>query len=294
MDQALLSDRKRLLQVLFLTSTYFLAELAAGFYTNSLALISDAVHMLTDVAATSLALFSLWIASRPATERKTYGYVRAEILGALFNGLLLWLIGCFIFFKAFERLRHPPTHVMAGGVMAIAALGVLLNLSLASLTKAKKGEASSLALRSVFLHVVFDMVGSVGVLVAGATMYLTGWTRADPLVSFLIGSLIIYGAWGLIREGVDILMEAVPAQINLEELKSDLLAVPGAEELHDLHVWCLTRRDLAVSAHAVVKEAADPDRVLAEMSRVLERKFNVRHITVQIERRGCVAHAHYN
>jgi len=279
----LLKDRKRLRLVLLLSASYFIAELAGGIYTNSLALISDAVHMLTDIASICLALVSLWIASRPATASKTYGYVRAEILGALFNGLLLWLIGCFIFFGAIERLRNPVP-VMASGMMLVAAVGMLANFFAALLTRARAGEEGSLAVRAVFLHVIFELLGSFGVLAAGIVVYFTGWTRADPLVSILIGSLVIYGSWGLVREGVDILMEAVPGRINLDELRGELLAVPGAQELHDLHVWCLSQRELALSAHAVVQEAADPDRILADMSRVLEKKFNIRHITVQLER----------
>ncbi len=283
MNDTLLKDRKRLRWVLLLSSSYFVAELAAGLYTNSLALISDAVHMLTDIASICLALVSLWIASRPATASKTYGYLRAEILGALFNGLLLWLIGCFIFFGAVERLRSP-VHVMAWGMMLVALAGLAVNLGAALLTRAKQSEEGSLAVRAVFLHVVFDLIGSFGVLAAGIVVYFTGWTRADSLVSILIGSLVIYGSWGLVREGVDILMEAVPGRINLDEVRGELLAVPGAQELHDLHVWCLNQRELALSAHAVVKDAADPDRILADMSKVLEHKFHIRHITLQLER----------
>ncbi len=279
----LLKDRKRLRLVLLLAAGYFVTELAGGLYTNSLALISDAVHMLTDIASICLALISLWIASRPATTSKTYGYVRAEILGALFNGLLLWLIGCFIFFGAIERLRNPVP-VMASGMILVAAAGLIANLFAALVARGRMGDEGSLAVRAVFLHVIFDLVGSLGVLLAGVVVYFTGWTRADPLVSILIGSLVIYGSWGLVREGVDILMEAVPGRINLDELRGELLAVPGAEELHDLHVWCLSRRELALSAHAVVEEAADPDRILADMSQVLEHKFNIRHITLQLER----------
>jgi cobalt-zinc-cadmium efflux system protein len=282
-NYALLKDRRRLRLVLLLACGYFIAELAGGFYANSLALISDAVHMLTDIASICLALITLWIASRPATRNKTYGYVRAEILGALFNGLLLGLIGCFIILGAIERLRNPA-HVMGSGMMLIAAVGLGVNLIAALLTRTKAGEEGSFAVRAVFLHVFFDLLGSLGVLSAGAVVYFTGWTRADALVGIFIGSLVLYGSWGLVREGVDILMEAVPGRIDLDELRGELLAVPGAVELHDLHVWCLSQRELALSAHAVVEEAADPDRILADMSKVLEHKFNFRHITLQLER----------
>jgi cobalt-zinc-cadmium efflux system protein len=141
-----------------------------------------------------------------------------------------------------------------------------------------------MAVRAVFVHVISDMIGSVGVLIAGALVYFTGWTEADPAVGILIGALVLYSSWGLVRDGVDILMEAVPSHIDLDELRTDLLAVAGTEEVHDLHVWCLTSRQLALSAHAVVASGANQDQVLADMSQLLEHKFNIRHMTVQLER----------
>ena len=261
---------------------YFAAELAGGWFANSLALLSDAVHMLTDIAALCLGLFTLWISSRPATSGKTYGYLRAEILGALFNGLLLWLLVAFLWLEAAERLRHPEP-VKAVPVMLIAAAGIVMNCAFAWMTLGARGRSVGMALRAVIAHVLSDLVGSVGVLMAGALTYW-GWREADSGVSFLIGCLIIYGSWGLIREGVDILMESVPADIDLDELRRDLLAVSGTRELHDLHVWCLTSQQFALSAHAVVAADADQDRVLSDISVLLERKFKIRHMTVQLER----------
>jgi cobalt-zinc-cadmium efflux system protein len=275
-------ERQRLQLVLVVTILYFVAELAGGWFANSLALLTDAVHMLTDIAALCLGLFTLWISSRPATAGKTYGYLRAEILGALFNGLLLWLLVAFLWFEAVERLRNPQA-VNGLPVMIIAAVGIVMNLALAWITLGPRNLSAGMALRAVLVHVVSDMIGSVGVLLAGALTYF-GWRQADSGVSFLIGCLIIYGSWGLIREGVDILMESVPADVNLEELRRDLLAVSGTRELHDLHVWCLTSHQFALSAHAVVAEDADQDRVLSDISVLLEHKFKIRHMTVQLER----------
>ncbi|MGH7840222.1 MAG: cation diffusion facilitator family transporter, partial [Candidatus Binataceae bacterium] len=225
--------------VLAITIVYFVAELVGGFYANSLALMTDAIHMLTDIAALCMSLFTLWIAARPATSDKTYGYLRAEILGALFNGLFLWMLVAFIWFEAARRLRDPP-QVRAVAVIAIALVGIAINSTSAWLTfgASRKGQ-SNLAVRAVLIHVISDLVGCAGVLTAGAITYFTGWRAADPLVSFLIGGLILYGSWGLIRDGVDILMESTPAHIDLDRLRNDLLAVPGAEEIHDLHVWAL-------------------------------------------------------
>ena len=276
------AERWRLQIVLSITVVYFAAELVSGWLANSLALLSDAVHILTDMAALCLGLFTLWISSRPATAGKTYGYQRAEILGALFNGLLLWLLVAFLWFEAAQRLRNPPA-VDGLPVMVIAAVGIVMNLTFARIALGSSNLSAGMALRAVFMHVVSDLISSVGVLVAGVFTYL-GWRQADSSVSFLIGGLIIYGSWGLIREGVDILMESVPADVDLDELRKDLLAITGTRELHDLHVWCLTSHQFALSAHAVVAEDADQDRVLSDISVLLERKFKIRHMTVQLER----------
>jgi cobalt-zinc-cadmium efflux system protein len=280
------ADRKRLLTVLAVTAIYCATEFVGGYYSNSLALISDAVHLLTDIAALCLALLTLWISTRPASGGKTYGYLRAEILGALANGVFLWMLVIFIWVEAVERLRNPQP---VGGltVIAIATVGLGVNGFSAWMTyTAGAGEAGrpGMAVRAVFVHVLSDLIGTLGVMLAGALMYFFRWHQADALISLLIGALVLYSSWGLVREGVDILMESVPAHIDLEELRRDLLAIANTEEVHDLHVWCLASRQFALSAHAVVTRDADQDRVLSEMSAMLERKFNIRHMTVQLER----------
>ncbi len=278
------SDRRRLLVVLGVTSVYFVTELVGGYLTGSLALLSDAVHMLTDIAALCLGLLTLWISTRPASSAKTYGYLRAEILGALLNGLFLWLLVVFIWIEAVGRLRNPRS-VSGLGVMAVAIVGIGVNTFSAWMTSAEPagGSRRGMAVRAVFVHVVSDLVGSVGVLASGAVNYFTGWMQADPAVSILIGGLVLYGSWGLVREGVDILMESVPSHIDLDEMRNDLLAVSGTEEVHDLHVWCLSTRQIALSAHAVVAADADRDRVLAEMCHLLQTKFDIHHLTLQLE-----------
>lgn len=275
------ADRRRLIIVLAVTMAYFAAEVAGAYLTGSLALLSDAVHMLTDIAALCLSLLTLWISTRPASPAKTYGYLRAEILGALFNGLFLWLLVIFIWIEAAERIRHPHP-VMGLGVMGVAIVGVAVNSFSAWMTNAAEG--GGMAVRAVFVHVVSDLIGSAGVLTAGALAYFTGWNQADPAASILIGVLVLYGSWGLVKEGVDVLMESVPAHIDLEQLRGDLLAVDGTEEVHDLHVWCLTTRQIALSAHAVVAPDADRDKVLADICHLLQSKFNIHHLTVPLER----------
>lgn len=267
------------------TAVYCAAEFIGGYYTNSLALVSDAVHMLTDIAALCLSLLTLWISGRPASVGKTFGYLRAEILGAFLNGLFLWLLVAFIWIEAAQRLRAPEP-VAGLAVMGIAAIGLAVNLFSAWMTydTGTKAAPPGMAVRAVFVHVISDLIGVTGVLISGALIYFTGWGQADPAVSILIGGLVLYGSWGLVREGMDILMESVPADIDLDQLRSDLLAVDGTEEVHDLHVWCLTTREFALAVHAVITPDADHDRVLSDMSHLLEHKFNIRHITVQLER----------
>jgi cobalt-zinc-cadmium efflux system protein len=278
------ADQRRLLVVLAVAAIYFLAELVGGWMTGSLALLSDAVHMLTDIAALCLGMLTLWISTRPASPAKSYGYLRAEILGALLNGLFLWLLVVFIWFEALARLRHPQP-VSGLPVMAIAIVGICVNSFSAWMTStdSHSGHSHGMAVRGVFVHVISDLIGSIGVLASGALTYFTGWMQADPAVSILIGFLVLYGSWGLVREGVDILMESVPGHIDLEQMRTDLLSVSGTQEVHDLHVWCLTTRQIALSAHAVVAADADRDEVLAEMCHLLQTKFDIHHLTLQLE-----------
>ncbi len=279
------ADKRRLKMVLVAVAVYCAAEFVGGYFTNSLALMTDAVHMLTDIAALSLGLLTLWISTRPATAGKTFGYLRAEILGAFLNGIFLWLLVAFIWIEAARRLRAPQT-VSALPVMGIALVGLMVNIFSAWMTYDAGGEGgrAGMAVRAVFIHAISDLIGVAGVFISGALIYFTGWSAADSIVTFVIGALVLYGSWGLIKEGIDILMESVPSDIDLDQLREDLLAVEGTSEVHDLHVWCLTSREFALAAHAVVAPDADQDRVLSDMHQMLEVKFNIRHMTVQLER----------
>lgn len=278
-----LAERRRLRVVLAAAVLYCAVEFVAGWYVNSLALLSDAVHMLTDIAALGIGLLTLWISTRPASAAKTYGYLRAEILGALLNGLFLWLLVVLIWIEAADRLRSPPP-VSALPLIYVAIVGIAVNSFATWMTSQGGAPPHGMAIRAVFVHVLSDLLGSIGVLSAGVIIYFTRWRQADPAASILIGALVLYGSWGLVREGVDILMESVPAGIDLDGLRRDLLAVEGTEEIHDLHVWCLTSRQFALSAHAVITPDADHDQVLSDISALLDRKFNIHHMTVQLER----------
>ena len=276
-------NRRALRAALAITLVYLAAEVIGGLLTNSLALLSDAAHMFTDVIALGLALFGVWIAGRPASETKTYGYYRAEILVALMNGLVLWVVVVFILWEAWERLLAPP-RVHGGGVLVVAAIGLLVNLAAARLLAG--ADQHNLSIRGALLHVLSDLLGSLGVLVAAVVILLTGWSRADAVASVVIAALVLFSSWALIREAVDILMEAVPRHIDLEELRRALEEVSGATEVHDLHVWSLTTGRYALSAHAVVAEGAETDHVLAEMTERLAARFDIHHVTIQLEGRN--------
>lgn len=277
------TGRRALSAALLLTLGYMGVEVVGGWLTNSLALVSDAAHMFTDAIALGLGLFGLWIADQPATESKTYGYHRAEILVALLNGLVLWLVVLGVFWEAWQRAMHPPA-VHGGGVLGIATIGLAVNLIAAWLLS---GAASSnLSVRGALLHVLSDLLGSVGVIASGLVILATGWNAADAVASVIIAVLILVSSFGLIREAVDVLMEAAPRHIDLEELRRTLEAVPGATEVHDLHVWSLTTGHCALSAHAVVDGAVTSDHVLEEMSGLLAEQFGIHHVTIQLEVRN--------
>lgn len=266
---------------LVVSSVLCVAEFVGGWWTNSLALLSDAAHMLTDVGALALTLFALWIGSRPASERKTYGWYRAEILAALVNGVVLSVLTVFIVLEAWRRLVAPEP-VEARGMLAVATLGLAVNVFVAM--RLHEHQHRSLNLRGAYLHVLSDLLGSVGAIAAAAVMLATGWMGVDPLVSLAIAALILVASWTLVREAVDVLMEAVPPHVDLELLAQRLRAVPGVDEVHDLHVWTLTTGRYALSAHAVSREPGGDDRLLDGLTEVCLREFRIEHVTIQIER----------
>ena len=271
------------------TAVLCVAQLVGVWLTNSLALVSDAAHLLTDVAALGLALFALWVGTRRATETKTFGYYRAEILAALVNGVALWVIVLFIVAEAWRRLAHPPA-VSGRGMLAVAAVGLVVNVAVAFRLSGHRHV--SLNLRGAYLHVVSDLLGSIGTLVAAIVILVTGWNAADAVASALIAVLIMMSSWTLVSEAVDVLMEGCPAHIDVDALRRLLEEVPGTGEVHDLHVWSLTTGRYALSAHAVVAgdhdHAAD-DAILAAMADVCARDFHIDHVTIQLEHESRLA-----
>jgi cobalt-zinc-cadmium efflux system protein len=274
------TETLRLKLALAISCIYFFAELIGGFLTNSLALLSDAGHMLSDIAALALSLFAFRIAKRPATVSSTYGYHRAEILAALFNGLTLWLIVGVIFAAAYNRFLDPP-EVESYGMMIVASLGLLVNVVAGAVLYGSHHH--NLNLRGAFLHVVSDALGSVGAIVASLIMLFTGWYVADPLISILIGLLILHSSWNLVKESLIVLMQAVPKGIRLEDVQQALEGVEGVSKVHDLHVWAVTSDIFTLSAHAVVENGGDFHQVLNGIEDTLKERFNIEHTTIQLE-----------
>jgi cobalt-zinc-cadmium efflux system protein len=273
-------SRRQLSIVLVLTAVYMVAEAVGGWMTGSLALLADAGHMLTDVAALALALIAVWFGSRPATSSKTFGYYRLEILAALINGVALILISLLIFYEAYQRWAEPPA-VRSGLMMVVATGGLIINLICARLLHGDHKD--DLNVRGARLHIIGDALGSVGAILAGGLMWLYGWYAADPLFSSLISLLIIWSSWHLIRESTNVLLEGTPAHINLAAVEDVILQTDGVEDVHDLHVWTITSGREALSAHVIHAETISQAEVLKQLRTKLSDRFGVDHLTIQLE-----------
>jgi cobalt-zinc-cadmium efflux system protein len=272
-------SRTKLSLVLGLTTLFMIVEAAAGFYSHSLALIADAGHMLGDVAALALALFAVWLASKPAGPSRTYGFHRTEILAALANSVLLVVISLAIFVEAIHRFTQPP-EVMSGPMLIVAVLGLLVNLLSMKLLA---GKNDSLNARAAYLEVFSDMLASCAVIVAGLIIMFTGWYLVDPALSAILSIFIVTRTWGLLKESVDILMESAPKELDLTALSASFLQVDGVMEVHDLHVWTITSGLLALSCHITLKENADNERVLEKVNDLIKQDYKISHSTIQIE-----------
>lgn len=269
----------RLLIVLGLSTTYLIIEVVGGLLTNSLALLADAGHMLTDVGAIALSLLTGWIAQRPANDTKTYGYLRWEILAAFLNGGTLLLISAWIVWEALLRMRTPEP-VGSSLMLGVAVVGLVVNIFSAWILHGSRHE--SLNVRGAYLHVLGDLLGSVGTVAAAVIVKTTGWLTADPVISLLTTMLIVRGAWRLVKESVDVLLESTPAHIPMAAVREQLQAIPGVESVHDLHVWTVTSGVIAMSAHAIVRDASRQQHVLEHIHDAM-KLFGIGHVTVQLE-----------
>ncbi|MEP6692118.1 MAG: cation diffusion facilitator family transporter [Gemmatimonadaceae bacterium] len=271
---------RRLWWALAITLGILVAELLGGLLANSLALLADAGHVLTDAAALGLSLFVIWFSARPSTPTKTFGYLRWEILAAFLNGATLLLISVAIIWEAFARLRAPQP-VESGQMLLFAGAGAIANVFAAWILH--PASDSSLNIRGAYLHVLGDLLGSAGTVVAALIVRFTGWVGADPIASVVVTLLVVRSAWNLVRESIDVLLEATPAHISLDAVRAQLEAIPGIESVHDLHVWTVTSRVIAMSAHAVVRAPERHQHVLEHIHDAM-RLFGIEHITVQLER----------
>ena len=272
--------RRRLTLALVITAVVMLVELIGGWLAGSLALLADAAHMLADVAALGLALIAVWIAQRPATPERSFGFMRLEILAALINGAVLFGIAIGIGIEAWHRL-HVPQLVNGPLLLGVAAVGFAANL--AAVVILHRGHEHSLNQRGAYLHVLGDLLGSVGALVAGVIVLTSGWIMADPLISVLIGALVLISAWRLVQESTDVLLEAAPRHIALSDVHDRIATVPGVESVHDLHLWTVTSGVVAMSGHLVVKNPTDNQPVLEEVQERMQA-LGINHVTVQLER----------
>jgi len=275
-------NRRRLLWTIILTGATFIAEAVGGFLTNSLALLSDAGHMFTHLLALAVSYLAILFSERPATERRTYGLNRLEILGALFNGATLFVISVGIFYEAYQRLLQPVP-IDTGPLLVIAIIGLIVNLIGALILGG--AEHKDLNIRGAFIHLLTDTFSSVAVIGGAVVISLTGWTVIDPLLSVAICGVILFWALRLVWDSVDILLEATPRDVNMQEVVDGLRGIPGIRDVHHLHVWCITSGMYALSAHVDVDDlrVSETERLAQQAEAFLKERFNINHATFQFE-----------
>lgn len=274
------ADRKALGIALGLTASYTVAEVVGGLLTGSLALLADAAHMLSDNVSIALALFAVWLAAKPPSPERTFGFKRAEILAALVNGVTLVAVSAWIFYEAARRFDDPPD-VLGGWMLAVAVVGLLVNVAAGFAMWRSRGQ--SLNLEAAFRHVLADLLGSVGVIAAALIILLTGWLLADPLVSVLIGVLVLASAWRVLRDSVRILLEATPEGIDARDVARSIAAQERVVDVHDLHIWTITSGFPALSAHVLVDAEADCHAARRDLEQILEREYAIVHTTLQVD-----------
>ncbi|MBU5672595.1 cation diffusion facilitator family transporter [Paenibacillus brevis] len=275
-------NKSGLLIALGITASIAVLECIGGWVTNSLALLSDAGHMLSDASSLVLSLLAIWFAARPSTSRKSYGFYRLEIMAALLNGVTLFVIAGFIIWEAYKRLMDPPV-VSSGPMMLIASIGLIANLASAWALMKKGDVKGNINFRSAYLHVLGDAMGSVGAIFGGIMMWAFGWYIFDPIVSVLVSLLILRSAWGVIAQSLHVLMEGVPQGLDVKEVQEKLKQLPAVLDVHDLHIWSITSGMDALSCHLVVSDPAYQSSVLQEAIILLEQQFGISHATIQIE-----------
>jgi cobalt-zinc-cadmium efflux system protein len=275
--------RRALAGALAMTLAFTAVEVVGGLLTDSLALLSDAAHMVTDNVSLALALFAVWLAAKPASPQRSFGFRRAEVLAALANGVTLVAVSIWIFIEAASRIAHPEP-VLGGWMLAIAVVGLLVNVAAALLLRSQRRD--SINVEAAFRHVLGDLAGSLGTIVAAAIIVATGWTYADPVVSILIGVLILLGSWTILRDSVAILMEHAPPGLDVAEVAARITEQPGVTGVHDLHVWIITTGFPAIAAHVTCEADADTQVCRQAIEEMLRDDFGIAHATLQMEEDG--------
>src|SRR5919202_5392652 len=273
------ADKRALRLVFALTATFTIVEVVGGLITDSLALLADAGHMLSDILSLGLALFAVWLAGHPVTPNRSFGYKRAEILASLFNGVTLVAISIWIFVEAYRRFQDPP-EILGGWMLTVAVLGLLVNLI--GMLILSRSEGKSLNAQGALRHVIADALGSLGAIAAAGIIILTGWRYADPLISILIGLLVLGSSWNLLRNSVNILLEQTPRGINANEVGKKMASVAGVEEVHDLHIWTITSGFPALSAHVLVDCDENCHARRRDLEELLAREYGIEHTTLQV------------
>lgn len=281
-------NAKKLTFALALTSTFLIIEVIAGFITQSLALLSDAAHMFTDAAALAIALVAIKIGKMPADDKRTFGYQRFEILAALFNASMLFVVAMYILSEAYQRFSHPP-EIQSLGMLGVAVIGLVINLIAMKILFSSSAE--SLNVKGAYLEVLSDAVGSIGVIIGAAVIYFTGWMWVDTLIAVLIGFWVLPRTWILLKQSINILLEGVPEEIDIEQLRNDLLSLQDVESIHQLKVWAITSKNLHLTVHLYAPQA-DHHALYQQALEMLRHQHGITEMTLQIEDTECMTHSH--
>lgn len=282
------SNAKKLTFALALTSTFLVVEVIAGFMTQSLALLSDAAHMFTDAAALAIALVAIKIGKLPADNKRTFGYQRFEILAALFNAMMLFVVAFYILYEAYQRFSTPP-EIQSVGMMVVAVIGLIINLI--SMKILFSSAQDSLNVKGAYLEVLSDAIGSVGVIIGAVLIYFTGWMWVDTIIAVLIGFWVLPRTWVLLKQSINILLEGVPEEIDIEGLRDDLLALEGVENIHQLKVWAITSKNVHLTVHLFAPKV-DRNQLHQQALEMLTHQHGITEMTLQIEDDECITHTH--
>lgn len=281
-------NAKKLMIALALTSTFLIVEVVAGLITQSLALLSDAAHMFTDAAALAIALVAIQIAKRPADNKRTFGYQRFEILAALFNALMLFVVAIYILYEAYIRFSKPP-EIQSVGMLIVATIGLVINLI--SMKILMSSANNSLNVKGAYLEVLSDALGSVGVIIGAVVIYFTNWYWVDTIIAVLIGFWVLPRTWVLLKQSINILLEGVPSEIDIESLRNDLLALEGVQGIHQLKVWAITSKNVHLTAHLIAPDV-DQRALYHQAVELLGHEHGITQVTLQIEEDECHPHQH--